>query len=90
MDYKINYELTAKIEIINEFSFGVYNHLMNYVLKNELEKSKNLYSNLLATFEDMLSTDLEPLDAEELEKMLLYWKTMDHYVKEITTKKQVA
>lgn len=90
MEHNINYELTAKIELINEFSYGVYNRLLNYVLEKGLKESKNLYSNLLATFKDMLSTDLEPLEAEELEKILLYWKTMDHYVKEITSKKQVA
>lgn len=90
MEHNINYELTTKIELINEFSYGVYNRLLNYVLEKGLKESKNLYSNLLATFKDMLSTDLESLEDEELEKILLYWKTMDHYVKEITAKKQVA
>jgi len=83
MDYKINYELTAKIEIINEFSFSVYSRLLNYVLKNNYEGDP-FYEALLESFQEVLSVDIEFLDAEKLEKVLLYWKAMNQYIKQIT------
>lgn len=87
MDYKIDYEITTKIEIINEFSYGIYNRLLNYILNNGIDKtSPNLYSTLLSTLGEMLSTDLSNFSKEELEKTLLYWKNMNLYIKEITDK----
>lgn len=82
MDYKIDYELTVKVELINEFSHGVYNRLLNYILSNNYEE-KPLYNKLLKGFKEMLSMDLEFLDAEELERVLSYWKVMDQYIKQI-------
>lgn len=87
MEYRIDYELTAKIEIINEFSFGTYNRLLNYILNTGIDRtSPNLYSTLLSTFREMLSTDLSSFSKEELEKTLLYWKNMNQYINEITDK----
>lgn len=87
MDYKIDYELTAKIEIINEFSYGIYNRLLNYILNNGIDRnSPNLYSTLLSTLRKVLSADLSSFSKEELEKTLLYWKNMNQYIKEITEK----
>jgi len=82
VNYNIDYDLTAKIELINEFSFGVYNHFLNYILKNNYTGS-SFYEALLEGFQKMLSMDLEFLDAEELEKVLSYWKVMNRYTKQI-------
>lgn len=87
MDYKIDYELTVKIELINEFSYGIYNRLLNYILNNEIDRiSPNLYSTLLSTLKEMLSADLSSFSKEELEKTLVYWKNMNQYINEITDK----
>ncbi len=87
MEYRIDYELTAKIEIINEFSYGIYNRLLNYILNNGIDRTRpNLYSTLLSTLGKMLSADLSSFSKEELEKTLLYWKNMNLYIKEITDK----
>ncbi len=87
MDYKIDYELTAKIEILNEFSYGIYNRLLNYILNNGIDTtSSNLYTTLLSTLGEMLSVDLFNFSKEELEKTLLYWKNMNQYINEITDK----
>lgn len=87
MEYRIEYELTAKIEIINEFSYGIYNRLLNYILNNGIDRtSPNLYSTLLSTLGEMLSVDLFNFSKEELEKTLLYWKNMNQYINEITDK----
>lgn len=87
MEYRIDYEVTAKIEIINEFSYGIYNRLLNYILNNGIDRtSPNLYSTLLSTLGEMLSVDLFNFSKEELEKMLLYWKNMNQYINEITDK----
>ncbi|MGM0169891.1 hypothetical protein IGI39_004921 [Enterococcus sp. AZ135] len=82
MGYKIDYELTAKVELINEFSHGVYNRFLNYILNNDY-KGNSYYDALLKSFKEMLSVDLEFLDAEELEKVVSYWKVMDQYIKQI-------
>ncbi|WP_326931562.1 hypothetical protein [Enterococcus avium] len=87
MEYRIDYELTVKIEIINEFSYGIYNRLLNYILNNGIDKtSPNLYTTLLSTLGEMLSVDLFNFSKEELEKTLLYWKNMNQYINEITDK----
>ncbi|EOT40763.1 hypothetical protein P7D98_08200 [Enterococcus avium] len=87
MDYKIDYELTAKIEIINEFSYGIYNRLLNYILNNGIDKNgSNLYSAILSTLRRMLSIDLFSYNRGELDKMLIYWKNMNQYINEITDK----
>lgn len=87
MDYKIDYELTAKIEIINEFSYGIYNRLLNYILNNGIDKNgSNLYSAIISTLRRMLSIDLFSFNKEELDKMLIYWKNMNQYINEITDK----
>ncbi|MDU5335818.1 hypothetical protein [Enterococcus sp.] len=87
MEYRIDYELTAKIEIINEFSYGIYNRLLNYILNNGIDRtSPNLCSTLLSTLGEMLSVDLFNFSKEELEKTLLYWKNMNQYINEITDK----
>lgn len=87
MDYKIDYELTAKIEIINEFSYGIYNRLLNYILNNGIDKNRsNLYSAILSTLRRMLSIDLFSYNRGELDKMLIYWKNMNQYINEITDK----
>ncbi|QXJ58460.1 hypothetical protein J9537_10560 [Enterococcus raffinosus] len=87
MEYRIDYELTAKIEIINEFSYGIYNRLLNYILNNGIDRtSSNLYSTLLSTLGEMLSVDLFNFSKEELEKTLLYWKNMNQFINEITDK----
>lgn len=87
MDYKIDYGLTAKIEIINELSYGIYNRLLNYILINGIDRtSPNLYSTLLSTLGEMLTVDLFSLSKEELEETLLYWKNMNQFVNEIADK----
>ncbi|MBX9121571.1 hypothetical protein [Enterococcus sp. K18_3] len=87
MEYRIDYELTAKIEILNEFSYGIYNRLLNYILNNGIDTtSPNLYTTLLSTLGEMLSVDLFNFSKEELEKTLLYWKNMNQYINEITDK----
>lgn len=87
MEYRIDYELTAKIEIINEYSYGIYNRLLNYILNNGIDRtSPNLYSTLLSTLKGMFSADLSSFSKEELEKTLLYWKNMNQYINEITDK----
>lgn len=89
MRYKIDYELTVKIELINEFSHGIYNRLLNYILNNEIDRiSPSLYSTLLSTLKEMLSADLSSFSKEELEKTLLYWKNMNQYINEITDKEK--
>lgn len=87
MEYRIDYELTAKIEVINEFSNGIYSRLLNYILKNKIDETgSNLYTILLSNLEEMLAIDLFSYDKEGLEKLLLYWKSMDQYISEITDK----
>lgn len=87
MDYRIDYELTAKIEIINEFSYGIYNRLLNYILNNGIDRDcPNLHSTLLSTLGEMLSADLFSFNKEKLKSTLLYWKNMNQYINEITDK----
>ncbi|MFS0956687.1 hypothetical protein HED42_11130 [Enterococcus casseliflavus] len=70
-----------------EFSCGIYNRFLNYILNNGIDRtSPNLYSTLLSTLKEMFSADLSSFSKEELEKTLLYWKNMNLYIKEITDK----
>lgn len=87
LEYRIDYELTAKIEIINEFSYGIYNRLLNYVLNNGIDEiGSNLHTILLSNLEEMLSADLFRFSKAELETALLYWKNMNQYINGITDK----
>lgn len=70
-----------------EFSYGIYNRFLNYILNNGIDRtSPNLYSTLLSTLKEMFSADLSSFSKEELEKTLPYWKNMNLYIKEITDK----
>lgn len=82
---KYDYDKTLKIEILNEFSNGVYARLLNFVLKNGIDQQdKNIFYNaLLGHFTEMIDLNLFKMSFEELEVLEGYWKNMSHYVQEI-------
>lgn len=83
---KQDYDKTLKIEVLNEFSNGVYACLLNFVLKNGIDQQgkNNFYNALLEQFAEMLDLDLFKMSFEELEVLEGYWKNMNKYVCEIT------
>ena len=85
MEGNLNYEKTFKIEILNEFSNGVYASLVNFVIKSGIDKDdkNNFYIALLDQFVKMLNLNLFKMSFEELEALERYWRNMDKYIKEI-------
>jgi len=83
---KQDYDKTLKIEVLNEFSNGVHARLLNFVLKNGIDRQgkNNFYIALLDQFAEMLDLDLFKMSFEELEVLEGYWKNMNKYVREIT------
>lgn len=84
-EYKIDYNQTFKIELLNEFSNGVYARLLNFILKNEIdtEDKSNFYLVLKHQFVVMLDLKLYEMSIEEIEVVENYWKSMHKYVKEL-------
>lgn len=82
------YDKTLKIEVLNEFSNGVYARLLNFVLKNGIDQQdkNNFYNTLLDQFAEMIDLNLFKMSFEEL-KFTCYWKNMHHYVLELYLKK---
>ncbi|MED0665608.1 hypothetical protein P4T04_04670 [Bacillus badius] len=89
MEKPLNYEHTFKIEILNEFSNGVYARLLNFVLKKGIDTSdnKNFYANLLEQFSEMRNMNLFKMTNEELDNVRAYWENMNNYIKGITKEK---
>jgi DNA repair protein RadC len=82
---KYDYDKTLKIEVLNEFSNGVHARLLNFVLKNGIDRQdkNNFYNALLDQFAEMIDLNLFKMSFEELEMLEGYWKNMNHYVQEI-------
>ncbi|EFI67497.1 hypothetical protein JIN86_08695 [Lysinibacillus sp. HST-98] len=89
MEKSLNYEQTFKIEVLNEFSNGVYARLLNFILKNGVDKndSNNFYVSLLQQFSEMLNVDLFKMSNVELDNVKSYWENMNDYIKGITKEK---
>lgn len=89
MEKSLNYEQTFKIEVLNEFSNGVYARLLNFILKNGIDKndSNNFYVSLLQQFSEMLNVDLFKMSNVELDNVKSYWENMNDYIKGITKEK---
>lgn len=82
---KQDYDKTLKIEVLNEFSSGVHARLLNFVLKNGIDRQdkNNFYIALLDQLAEMLDLNLFKMSFEELEVLEGYWKNMNNYVYEI-------
>lgn len=82
---KYDYDKTLKIEVLNEFSNGVHARLLNFVLKNGIDRQdkNNFYIVLLDQLAEMLDLNLFKMSFEELEVLEGYWKNMNNYVYEI-------
>jgi len=83
---KQDYDKTLKIEVLNEFSNGVHARLLNFVLKNGIDRQEknNFYNALLDQFAEMIDLNLFKMSFEELGVLEGYWKNMNKYVREIT------
>lgn len=83
---KYDYDQTFKIEILNEFSNGVYSRLLNFILKNGIDQKgkSNFYNVLLSQIAEMLALNLFDMSFEELEELDGYWKSINKYIQEIT------
>lgn len=89
MEKPLDYEKTFKIEVLNEFSNSVYARLLNFILKNEIDKNdkNNFYVNLLHQFSEMLNVDLFKMTNVELDNVKAYWDNMNNFIKGITKEK---
>lgn len=89
MEKPLDYEKTFKIEVLNEFSNGVYARLLNFILKNDIEQNdkNNFYVNLLHQFSEMLNVDLFKMTNVELDNVKAYWDNMNNFIKGITKEK---
>lgn len=86
----MDYEHTFKIELLNEFSNGVYARLLNYILKNGFDKKdeNSFYSALLDQYVELLNLNLFELSNQELDDLEYYWENMNSYIKDITKEKR--
>ncbi|MBO0447278.1 antitoxin [Enterococcus ureilyticus] len=87
----MDYEKTFKVESLNEFSRNVYNRVLRYVVKHQIDRqNKNdLYAELLDQLKGMLQMNLFEMSMNDLAKVESYWNTMDVYTKSITDQKAV-
>lgn len=77
---------TYQIELLTEFSMSVYNRLLRYVQKNEIDlENKDLMISLLfRQLEETLSLNLFKKELRELETIKQYWEHMNQLTKELT------
>lgn len=86
MEKKLNYELTLKIELLNEFSNIVHARLVKFVLKNGIDTSDktNPYIILLDRLSELLDKNLFELSSQELDGLKTFWEEMNIIVKKMT------
>lgn len=86
MEKKLNYELTLKIELLNEFSNIVHARLVKFVLKNGIDTSDktNPYIILLDRLSELLDKNLFELSSQELDGLKTFWEEMNIVVKKMT------
>ena len=77
---------TYQIELLTEFSMSVYNRLLRYVQKNEIDlENKDLMISLLfRQLEETLSLNLFKKELRELETIKQYWEHRNYLTKELT------
>lgn len=80
---ELNYEKTFEIKLINELAASVYNRVLNYVLKNELnaEDTWLLEVNLLNHLEAVQEVDLFQQSLEKLQVLHEYWRSNESLLK---------
>lgn len=86
MEKKLNYELTFKIELLNEFSNIVHARLVKFVLKNGIDTSDktNPYIIVLDRLSELLDKNLFELSSQELDGLKTFWEEMNIIVKKMT------
>lgn len=89
---EMSYDKTYQIELLNEFSMSIYNRILRYAMKNniDLESESHFISIIFRQMEENLSVKLFDKSMEELEEIRKYWEHMNIYTKEITGIKEVA
>ncbi|MFW3589128.1 antitoxin [Vagococcus fluvialis] len=89
---EMSYDKTYQIELLNDFSMSIYNRILRYAMKNniDLENKNHFFSLLFRQLEENLSIKLFDKNIEELEEIRKYWEHMNIYTKEITGIKEVA
>ena len=82
----VTYEKILEIEIINELNASIYAKMLNYVLKNNLEKKDRttLQSNLLNQLSVMKQIDLFSLSLDKLKYYHEYLLATKKYAEVIT------
>lgn len=86
MEKKLNYELTLKIELLNEFSNIVHARLVRFVIKSGIDTSDktNPYIILLDQLSELLDKNLFELSSQELDGLKIFWEEMNIVVKKMT------
>lgn len=80
---EISYDTIAKLEILNEFAYGIHGRLVGFFLNNEAAKSDKFYQALLESFEIMLAADVYQFNENEIDKAMNYWQAMRQLLQQL-------
>lgn len=86
LEKKLDYEITLKIELLNEFSNIIHARLVKFVLKNGIDTNDktNPYIILLDQLSELLDKNLFEMSRQELDGLKTYWGYVDILVKKMT------
>lgn len=76
------YQKSYQIELLTEFSSGVYSEIYNLVEKQKLEETHVLVK-ILAQLREIKRTNLFTKSIAELENLKQYWQAMNNYVQQL-------
>ena len=76
------YKRSYQIELLTEFSNGVYGEVYNLVEKRELDDSHILVK-ILEQLREINRTNLFAKSVGELENLKMYWQAMNQYVQQL-------
>ena len=76
------YQKTYQIELLTEFSSGVYSGVYNTIKKQKLDDAHILVQ-ILEQLKIMMRTNLFNKTIEELEELKIYWQSMDYCIQQL-------
>jgi len=80
-----HYEKSYQIELLTEFSSGVYAEALNLVLEQNLDPydTSHFDVQVLQQLGEMKRVNLFNKSIDELKKINNYWKSMSHFVQSL-------
>lgn len=92
---KIDYEKTCRIDLLNEYSNGVYATFVRFLVRNKIDLNNEgdkypFYAQIFNQMAVMGNINLFTMSMEEIKEVEKYWKHTSSLIDEIIKEREIA